>query len=113
LSFDRVEKMGIPGIALVNVNGYRHFVVVKGIVGNRVLIGDPTLGVVTTDRATFARLWDGSILAARADSAIARERFNNERDWRAWPTIAPGEGLDRSALGIFTLTLPGRNEFGG
>lgn len=113
LSFDRVAQMGLPGIALVNVNGYRHFVVVKGVVGNRVLLGDPALGVVTTDRATFQKLWDGSILAARADSAIARERFNRERDWRAWPSIAPGEGLDRAGLGVFTLTLPGRNEFGG
>lgn len=113
VGLDRVEQMGIPGIALVNVNGYRHFVVVKGVVGNRVLLGDPALGVVTTDRATFMKLWNGEILTARADSAIARDRFNHERDWRAWPTIAPGEGLDRAGLGIFTLTLPGRNEFGG
>lgn len=113
MSFDRIAEMGIPGIALVNVNGYRHFVVVKGAVGNRVLLGDPALGLVTTDRATFQKLWDGSILTARADSALARARFNHERDWRAWPSIAPGEGLDRSGLGIFTLTLPGRNEFGG
>src|SRR3990172_9869222 len=67
LRFDRVEQMGLPGIALVNVNGYRHFVVVKGVVGNRGLLGDPALGVGTTDRATFQKLWDGSILAARAD----------------------------------------------
>jgi predicted double-glycine peptidase len=113
LSFERIEQTGIPGIALVNVNGYRHFVVVKGIVGDRVLLGDPALGVVTTDRATFLKIWDGSILAARGDRAIAREQFNHERDWRAWPTIAPGEGMDRAGLGTFTLTLPGRNEFGG
>lgn len=112
LGLDRVERMGLPAIALVNVNGYRHFVVVKGVVGSRVLLGDPALGVVTTDRATFERLWDGAILAARADAAIARARFNHERDWRAWPGIAPGEGLDRAGLGVFTLTLPGRNEFG-
>jgi uncharacterized protein len=46
-----------PIIVPINSNGYNHFVVFRGVVGNRVLLADPAWGnrTVTTDK--FQRMW--------------------------------------------------------
>ena len=38
---DKLLEARIPAIVLISENGYHHFVVIKGLRGNRVLIGDP------------------------------------------------------------------------
>ncbi|MBI5040606.1 MAG: hypothetical protein HZB57_05230 [Gammaproteobacteria bacterium] len=49
---------------------------------------------------------------ARSELQTARRHFNDKRDWSAWPQAPIGQSLDRTGLGIFSLTLPGRNELG-
>lgn len=112
VSIDRLSEIGVPGIALVNTRGYRHFVVVRGVRGNRVLLADPAAGSVAIDRADFERIWNGVLLAARNHSDVARRHFNDERDWQAWPAAPVAQGVDRGDIGMFTLNLPGRNELG-
>jgi len=36
---DNLRKAGIPAIALINTNGYKHFVVIKGVTDDEVLVG--------------------------------------------------------------------------
>ncbi len=112
ITLDKLAKIGVPGIALVNTHGYRHFVVVKGIKGDEVLVGDPADGTNVVPRETFENIWNGAILAARGKVQVAREYFNNARDWRVRPKAPLRDGVDRSGLGMFTLTLPGGNQFG-
>jgi hypothetical protein len=57
-------------------------------------------------------MWDGTVLAARAKMQVARGNFNTLRDWESWPTAPINEGMDRAGLGMFVLSLPGRNELG-
>ena len=38
---DKLDEARVPAIVLINENGYHHFVVVKGVQADRVLIGDP------------------------------------------------------------------------
>ncbi len=47
----KVAKVGKPVIVLINNGGYLHFVVIKGIDGEKVLIGDPATGARTLSRA--------------------------------------------------------------
>lgn len=112
ISLDKLAELGVPGIALVNTNGYRHFVVIKGVKDNQVLIGDPAVGSVVLPRETFEKIWSGVVLAGRGKVQIAREYFNNPQEWSIRPKAPLEEGVDRTGLGMFTLTLPGRNEFG-
>lgn len=112
LSLDRLAEIGVPGIALINTRGYHHFVVVRGMRQGKVLLADPVAGSVAIDRAEFERIWNGVILAARSDVETARRHFNDSRDWRAWPDAPIAQGVDRNGLGMFTLSLPGRNELG-
>ncbi|OEY65107.1 C39 family peptidase [Marinobacter sp. X15-166B] len=112
MSLDKLMKIGMPGITLINTQGYQHFVVVKGLDQNHVLVADPAVGSVVVPRAHFETIWNGSILGARSYANIARENFNSDRDWRIRPQPPIAKGVSRAAIGPMLLNLPGRNELG-
>lgn len=111
-TLEQFTRIGVPGITLINTKGYKHFVVVKGIEDDNVLIGDPAAGTTVVSRERFEKLWNGAVLAARADVETARKYFNAQRDWAVRPKSPVGHGVDRSGVGMSTLSLPGRNEIG-
>jgi uncharacterized protein len=107
---DTFAKLRVPGITLVNTNGYKHFVVVKGISDDKVMIADPAAGTIILSREHFESLWNGAVLAARAEVATAQRHFNAAHDWALLPNSPLDSGIDRSGLGHFTLSQPARNE---
>ena len=112
MNLDQLSGIGVPAIALVNTNGYRHFVVVRGMREDDVLLADPAIGSIKVPREHFEAIWDGTVLASRDSLMVARENFNAERDWRVWPKAPLRQAPDRAGLGMFLLSLPGRNELG-
>ncbi|MFC2952272.1 C39 family peptidase [Marinicaulis aureus] len=98
LSLDRVQEIGVPGIALVDVRGYKHFVVIKGITDEVVLIGDPSSGVVSLPRNIFEQRWDGTILFIRSDVVRGKQSFNQVADWRLAPSAPHDRALDDESL---------------
>jgi predicted double-glycine peptidase len=46
-----------PVIVPINTHGYQHFVVFRGMLGNRVLLADPAFGNRTMLRSEFERAW--------------------------------------------------------
>jgi len=46
-----------PILVPINTNGYNHFVVFRGRLGNRVLLADPAFGNVTMTVDAFERAW--------------------------------------------------------
>ncbi|MFT6914250.1 MAG: putative double-glycine peptidase [Motiliproteus sp.] len=112
ITLDKLIKIGLPGITLINTQGYKHFVVVKGIDENHVLIADPAVGSVVVPRAYFETLWNGAILGARSYAEVAKINFNSDRDWRIRPRAPIDKGMDRAGLGTMLLNLPGHNELG-
>lgn len=112
MGFDDIARIGVPVIGLVNTRGYHHFVVVKGIRGDEALIGDPASGTVIISRETFNQIWTGTALGARAAIERGKEGFNAASDWAVRPSAPLGRAVDRSGLGFYSLSLPGRNEFG-
>lgn len=92
LTLDRVQEIGVPGIALIDVRGYKHFVVIKGITDRHVLIGDSSAGVHSKSRKQFEKQWDGTILFIRSDVARGKANFNKAVDWR----LAPLSPFDRA-----------------
>lgn len=93
LTLDRVQEIGVPGIALIDVRGYRHFVVIKGVTEQTVLIGDPSAGVHSMPRHTFEERWDGIVLFVRSEVNRGKSNFNRIEDWR----LAPSSPFDRAA----------------
>jgi len=56
LDFDQLAGLA-PAIVPVNLMGYRHFVVFRGISGNRVLLADPAYGNRTMTVERFSSAW--------------------------------------------------------
>lgn len=98
LTLDRIQEIGVPGIALIDVRGYKHFVVVKGITDETVLIGDPSAGVISKPRELFEQRWDGTILFIRSDVVRGKESFNQIADWRLAPTAPHDRARDDESL---------------
>lgn len=85
ISLDRLAEMRVPAIALITRDGYRHFVVIKGMRDGKVLVGDPSRGLETHDRAAFESWWNGIALAVRSGPGAADDlQFDRESDWRPW-----------------------------
>jgi uncharacterized protein len=113
MSLDKLAEIGVPAIVLINTGGYRHFVVIKGIEAERILVADPAFGTTIWPRDRFESAWGGGIiLAAREGIEVAQVHFGDIPDWQIRPKAPIGQGVDRSGLATFTLTLPGRHEFG-
>lgn len=85
MSIDRLAQMRLPGIALIVRDGYRHFVVIKGVRGDEVLLGDPTFGLRVMKRAAFEPMWNGVILAIRKTAGPENPfGFNRDSEWTPW-----------------------------
>ncbi len=79
---DTLLEWNLPAIVLINDRGYRHFVIVKGVRPDRVLIGDPAAGMRAIARADFEGMWNGILFVVRDHPRLAGESFNLERDWQ-------------------------------
>lgn len=112
IALDDFINIGLPAITMVNTNGYRHFVVIKGIDEDNILVGDPAAGTVVLPKENFAKIWTGTVLGARNKLQVARQNFNHQGDWSVRPEAPLGNSMQRSGLGTSLLTLPGRNELG-
>lgn len=113
MPLDKLADIGVPAIVLITTGGYRHFVVIKGIEADRILVADPAFGTTIWPRDRFEAAWgEGIVLAAREGIEVAQANFGDIPDWQIRPKAPIGQGVDRSGLGTFTLTLPGRFEFG-
>jgi len=111
LTLDQLVGHGVPAIALLSEQGYKHFVVVQGMRGGRVLLGDPATGLRAISRARFEAASTGVFLVARNDAATARATFNDARAWSAAPPAPLENALTRDAVAPRLLALPGPHDF--
>ena len=104
VTLDAIAQRGLPGIALITVKGYRHFVVVKGVIGDRVLIGDPSLGLRTLSRAEFKVIWNQVYFVLNSSPEVGQRNFNGPRQWRVLARAPVGgafvEPLSQQALSL-------------
>ena len=111
VSLAQIADAKIPGIALINFNGYRHFVVVKGIDKDTLLLGDPSLGLRRESIRRFQRQWNGVFFIVSGRATVAQAHFNMPRDQVRAPrgyVFPGGDPLDLAAL---ALTRPQPGEF--
>lgn len=110
LPLEKLAEEGLPAIVLLNDRGYRHFVVVKGMHGDRILLGDPSRGTRAMPRAQFERLWDNRVLFV-VHNRRELAQFNRAADWR----IAPGAPIDtviqREGVQNFAVPRRGPGDF--
>lgn len=106
---DQLAAAKLPAIALISEKGYNHFVVIKGLRNNRVLLSDPANGTRALTRTVFEGLWNNHLLfVVHNHSELAK--FNEAGDWLAAPD-APLNALRGDRLTITGLTKLGPGEF--
>ncbi len=112
VSLDVVQRVGVPAIVLINIRGYRHFVVVKGIGEDKVLVGDPAAGTKVYKREDLEKIMDSDVIfLIRNRGKVARDNFNKENEWAMHPGAPMRKALDRATLDVFTTLPGGPNEF--
>ncbi|MDG5488814.1 C39 family peptidase [Sphingomonas sp. BGYR3] len=107
LTMDQLRQVRRPTIVLLDLNGFKHFVVIKGMRGNKVLTGDPMLGLTQYPASTFAKHWNGIALAILATPDRRRPTFDLASDWGPW-SQAPmdDQGAMLTSVGDLTSFLP-------
>lgn len=110
VSLDDLSNAGIPAIVLMVDNGYYHFVVVKGMRDNKLLLGDPAVGLRVVPRGEFEAAWPNRIVFVIHD-APTRGAFNTARDWSVRPRSPLGQPVGADTLNSILLFRPGRSDF--
>lgn len=111
VGLDKYLQVGVPAITLISTKGYNHFVVIKGMKGGDILVGDPALGLKSIPRPEFEAMWQGIVFVIRDDLASGRQAFNRDDEWAVKRTAPFGTALNRRGLATFSVALPGLFEF--
>jgi predicted double-glycine peptidase len=101
LTLDEVSELGVPVIALIDLEGYNHFVVVKGIKGKRVLLGDPAFGTMVMDRKKFDSIRQDIFLVVRSKAKVGRKHFNQVAEWGVKPEAPTAKAVLRNSSTMY------------
>lgn len=106
---EKLVENAVPAIMLISDRGYNHFVVVKGVSKDRVLLGDPSAGSRLMSRENFKK-----ILVIPIVFVITNHRkqavFNGRTDWRTEPLAPLGTAMAAARLAqatVFSSPRPG------
>ena len=100
---DKLAQENLPAIVLIDEKGYHHFVVIKGMRNDRVLVGDPARGTRVISQAKFMTLWkNGLVFVIHNRRSLAV--FNSPHDWKVAPQAPVGSAIDRT--GLYNMVMP-------
>lgn len=100
---DKLAQENLPAIVLINEKGYHHFVVVKGMRNERVLVGDPARGTRVLSMTKFMSMWTNGLVFVihnRRNLAV----FNSANDWKVAPGAPVSNVIDRN--GLYNIVMP-------
>jgi predicted double-glycine peptidase len=96
-----LEKDRLPVLVPINTFGYSHFVIVRGIEGNRVYLADPAFGKTTMTIARFASVWvDGIGLIVSRGQLARRTGRPAPADRQLDEITAAGTGASPGGNGV-------------
>lgn len=100
---DALYRLQMPVIALIDLKGYKHFVLVKGAHAGRVFVADPALGHRVMNEQDFVAGWNGILLAIVGDRPLAASFLVNGRTSAALGRRV--ETLDHATLPVPVVEL--------
>lgn len=106
---EKLMENSVPAIMLISDHGYNHFVVVKGLSKDRVLLGDPSAGARVMSRERFQKILVTPIIFV-ITSQRQRAIFNGRTDWRTEPLAPLGTAMSAARLAqetVFVSPRPG------
>ncbi len=106
-----IEVARVPAIVMIQTDGYKHFVVLKGYREGRVLIGDPAKGLRALTQTHFESIWQGLFFVITNEAKKGRRNFNQKSEWGLLASVPGHEVIDKTGLSEFTLMLPRNSDF--
>lgn len=82
---EKLIKVGIPAIVLLNLNGYLHFVVVRGVSDTHILVADPAYGNRKMKRDDFMKAWNNIVFVITSEGDKGKAHFNTAAQWQYHP----------------------------
>lgn len=67
VEYSALSSLKVPAIVLVDIKGYKHFVVLRKVDGEHVHIGDPALGNRVMSGPRFREAWNGVVFVVLGD----------------------------------------------
>lgn len=110
LPLDKLAEARVPAIVLINESGYHHFVVIKGLQGDRVLLGDPARGTRVMSRKDFEAKWINNLLFV-IHNQMDQAKFNVAAEWKVLPRAPLGDGIGRASMMDITMPKMGPGDF--
>jgi hypothetical protein len=107
---DKLAAAKLPAIVLIDDKGYHHFVVIKGLRDDRVLVGDPIKGTRALPRREFEAMWTNHLLFV-IHNKQEQARFNHAADWNAAPLAPLADGMRRDGIDLVNLPKLGISDF--
>ena len=105
MTYDQMIQAKTPAITIIQVESYRHFVVIKGARGDAVLVGDPATGLHTYSRDEFAKVWQGVVFAIHDTPKLAA-LYNAGGEWTPYAQAPLGEPLGERSLTALSRAMP-------
>ena len=96
VEYDALLSLNVPAIALVDIKGYKHFVIIQKATEDYVNVGDPALGNRVMPRKGFESAWNGVAFVVLGDG------YDPD-------TVLRNPPAPVSAARLFGMTSPVRN----
>ena len=103
---EQLIELKRPVIVLLDIKGFKHFVVVKGQTKDQILVGDSVLGLNKYSNEEFQKYWNGVILAIVDGPIKKRPVYNLAGDWNRWATAPTDQVSVTTDIGNLTTHLP-------
>lgn len=107
MDFDYLQELKKPVLVPIKFKNYRHFVIVRGVVGDRVFIADPAVGNMTMKINRFESIWlngiglvierAASIMQSQENYLAIKEEEAVFADYRSIMNMLPGSVI-RTAI---------------
>ena len=110
VSLDAIRQAGVPGIALINRQGYRHFVIIQGVPNGEELVADPSLGLRVEQQDRFQEQWNGVLFVLDSAAPRGKAVFNQPARWAAYPRPPFSRAAGALAQQSLQLAMPGYGE---
>lgn len=100
LTTEQFVKLRRPMIVLIELNGFAHFVVVKGVSDGQVLTGDSVLGLRQYSLEDFEKMWNHIALVVADAPNGQTAKFNLASDWGPWSSAPIEQESQRMQMAI-------------
>lgn len=106
LTTAQLAQVKRPVIVLLDLDGFKHFVVVKGQTKGQILVGDSVLGIKKYSTEDFEKYWNGVVLAIVDGPIKELPAYNLAGDWNPWATAPTDQVSATASIGNLTTHLP-------